>query len=134
MLKDIPKNIVENIAIAVVNEEDEGAVLVWNVYFLNLKNEKIENVLVTSRGYGTFEKDSVKTTTLRHSLGDIEPQNYKKIELIIDKLFGLNNEYWISFFLKGTLYDKKYVFLPESIIEAHLTNIPLINKKGVMIK
>src|SRR4030095_12386741 len=50
----------------------------------------------------------------------------KKIETIIRDVFGLNNEYWVSFYIGKDIYDKKYIFLPESIREEHLTLIPHI--------
>ena len=40
----------------------------------------------------------------------------------------------ISFYLGKDMYDKKYVFLPESITEENLTLIPVLNKQGVMIR
>lgn len=32
------------------------------------------------------------------------------------------------------MYDKKYVFVPESVKEENFTLVPLINKRGVMIR
>ncbi len=133
MLKDIPNFKVEEVAIAVVQDKNEKAEKIWNVYIINLKNKKIQSVLVTSKGYGSIEGEEVKTSTLRHFLEDVPAQTFLKIEPIMDSLFGLHNEYWLSFFLDGVMYDKKYVFLAESIKEEHLVNIPLMHKKGVMI-
>jgi hypothetical protein len=45
----------------------------------------------------------------------------------------LHNEYFISFFNSQGLFDKKYIFLAESIHEKNFTSIPYMNKKGVMI-
>ena len=58
----------------------------------------------------------------------------QKIEPIQEELFGLNNEYWLSFYNNSVMYDKKFVFLAESVQNDHLINIPIINKPGVMIK
>jgi hypothetical protein len=134
MLKDIPELAVEDVAIAIVEEENELAEKIWNVYFLNLKSETLQTVLVTSKGYGTLLGDEVKTSTLRHLLGDIEPNNYVQIEPIMENLFTLDNEFWVSFFLSGNIYDKKFVFPACLIQEDNLVNIPLLNKRGVMIK
>ena len=90
--------------------------------------------MVTSRGYGKRDDEDVKTSTLRHFLDDIAPTSFVKFEPIIETLFGLNNEYWVSFFLNKVMYDKKYVFLPESIKIENFIQIPIINKKGVIIK
>jgi hypothetical protein len=133
MIKDIPELIVENVAIAVVREKNELDETVWNSYLINLKDQKIEGVLVTSTGYGELNEEKVKTSTLRHFLDEVEPHSFVKIEPIIEEVFGINNEYWLSFYINKIMYDKRYVFLAESITEANFTTIPLINKKGVMI-
>lgn len=134
MKKDIVPPLVEDIAVAVVKELNELNETLWNVYLLNLKNEKIEGVLVTSKGYGVYNDEDVKTSTLRHFLDVINAGEYKKIEPIAENIFGLNNEFWVSFFQDNVMYDKKYIFLPETIKEENFTHIPNINKKGVMIK
>ena len=134
MKKDIAPPTVENVAVAVVKETNDLNELEWNVYLLNLKNEKIEKVLVSSHGYGTINEEAVKTSMLRHFLDDMEPCSYLKFEPIMETLFGLSNEYWVSFFIENVMYDKKYIFLPETIKEENFMLIPLINKKGVMIK
>lgn len=134
MKKDITPPTVEDIAIAVVRETNDLEELEWNVYFLNLKKEKIEGVLVSSHGYGNINEEAVKTSTLRHFLDDVGPKSFVKFEPIMETLFGLNNEYWVSFFLNNVMYDKKYIFLPETIKEENFILIPYINKKGVMIK
>jgi hypothetical protein len=133
MIKDIPELIVENVAIAIVREKNELDETVWNSYLINLKDQKIEGVLVTSTGYGELNQEKVKTSTLRHFLDEVEPHSFVKIEPIIEEVFGINNEYWLSFYINKIMYDKRYVFLAESITEANFTTIPLINKKGVMI-
>ena len=52
MIKDLPENKVTDIAIAVALEKETAENKLWYVYLINLKNEPIENVLITSRGYG----------------------------------------------------------------------------------
>jgi len=134
MIKDIPKYIVEDVALAVIKEENEKGETGWAVYLVNMKEEELQGVLVSSKGYGTYNGEEVKTSTLRHFLEDVPAKSYEKIEPIMDKLFGLTNEYWLSYYMNGRMYDKKYIFLPESINEDYFINIPIMNKKGVMIK
>jgi hypothetical protein len=137
MLKDIQRTAVENIAVAIVPKEEapeEGAEQMWEVYLLNLKEEPIDNVIVASRGYGSYKGDSVKTSVLRHYLGTLEGMTATLIEPIQQQVFGLNNEYWVSFYMKKEIFDKKYVFLPESISDDYFTFIPILEKRGVMIK
>lgn len=134
MKKDIAPPIVEDIAVAVVKEQNELAETEWNVYLVNMKKQDIEAVLVTSQGYGMHNNSEVKTSTLRHFLDTVKAKNFSKIEPILETVFGLNNEFWVSFFLNKKMYDKKYIFLPETIKDENLVLIPYINKKGVMIK
>lgn len=134
MKKDLPENIVEDLAMAVVLLNSTPEVKNWTVYLINLKNELITNVLISSKGYGEKDGRMVKTSVLRHFLGDIEANSFKGVEAIDTEVFGLTNEYWLSYYINGTIYDKKFIFLPESIVDENLIRIPLINKPGVMIK
>lgn len=136
MLKDIQRTAVENIAIAIVPKEvPEGSEeKLWEVYLLNLKDERIDNVIVASKGYGTYKGEIVKTSVLRHYLGTLEGHTAMLIEPIQEEVFGLNNEYWVSFYMEREIYDKKYVFLPESINDDYFTFIPILERKGVMIR
>ena len=123
----------EDIAVAIVPEnlEDQNG---WMVYLVNLKNNSLENVIVSSKGYGEIDNKNIQTSTLRHFMEKVEPHTYSKIEPIMVDVFGLANEYWVSFYINKTIYDKKFVFLPESIQETNFITIPFLNKKGVMIK
>lgn len=134
MKKDLPENIVEDVAVAVVLEREAPGAKVWNVYLVNLKNEAIETVLVSSKGYGLKDGKEVKTSVLRHSIGNVASHDYAMIEAIDEQVFGLTNEYWLSYYLDGQIYDKKFIFLPESIVESNIIRIPIVNKPGVMIK
>lgn len=133
MKKDIPENIVTKVAIAVVLENETPGERSWSVYLINLKPETIHTVLVSSKGYGVKDGEEVKTSVLRHSIGDVDAQDYALIEAIDEQVFGLTNEYWLSYYINGQIYDKKFIFLPESIIDANMIRIPILNKAGVMI-
>jgi len=133
MIKDLPKNIVKDIAIAVALEKESVESKIWYVYLINLKNIPIENVLITSKGYGEKDGVQVKTSTLRHMIPIVESKAYKLIEPIDEQTFGLNNEYWLSYYIGKEIFDKKFIFLPESIVEMNFTKLPVINKVGVMI-
>lgn len=134
MLKDLPQNKVENIAIGIALESENPESKVWYVYLINLKNQEIENALITSRGYGQKDGDEVKTSTLRHMFPKVEAQSFALVEPIDEQTFGLTNEYWLSFYIGSQIYDKKFIFLPESIVESNFIRLPIVNKPGVMIK
>ena len=133
MKKDLPINIVDDISIAVVLESSTPDTKNWTVYLVNEKEVPLTNVLVSSKGYGIKDERDVKTTTLRHFLGDIEAKSAVQIEVIDEQVFGLTNEYWLSYYIANTIYDKKYIFLPESIVDENLSKVPVVNKPGVII-
>src|ERR1700749_1319401 len=98
MIKDLPDNTVKDIAIAVALEKESVESKIWYVYLINLKNISIENVLITSRGYGEKDGVQVKTSTLRNMFPVIGDHSYKLIEPIDEQTFGLSNEYWLSYY------------------------------------
>jgi len=135
MKKDINPSPIKDVAVAVVKEVNELNQEIWNVYLINMKDEKINQVLVSSKGYLKLENgEETKTSVLRHALGDLEPRSFIKIEPIVEEVFGLHNEYWVSFFKDNELLDKKYIFLAETIKDENLTTVPVLDKKGIMIK
>jgi len=126
---------VEGVAVAIVKEIGEDNQPIYNSYLLNLRDDIMEGVIITTCGYGenitTGEK--IKTSTLRHCLEILLPEEAAKIEPIMEEVFGLNNEFWVSFWVNDVMYDKKFVFLPESIQEKNMKLIPKLGQKGVMI-
>ncbi|MEO6523144.1 MAG: hypothetical protein ABIN91_15790 [Mucilaginibacter sp.] len=133
MKKDLPDNDVKDIAIAVALERESIESKIWYVYLINLKKVAIENVLITSKGYGEKNGEKVKTSVLRHMIPIVEANGFKLIEPIDEETFGLNNEYWLSYYIDGNIYDKKFIFLPESIVDSNFIKLPVLNKPGVMI-
>src|SRR5271154_6923708 len=122
MIKDINIEKVEGLALAVVpNVEGVSEQEEWGVYLVNLKNEPIDGVIVASQGYGNIDGKQVKTSTLRQFFDQINGNAFVKVEMIEKELFALNNEFWISFWYKGKLFDKRYVFVTESISEQNFT-------------
>jgi hypothetical protein len=91
-------------------------------------------VLVSSQGYGSHQGEEVKTSVLRHFFDELQPMSAALVEPIDKAVFGLNNEYWVSFYVGKNIYDKKYLFLPESILVDNFSHIPVLNKTGVMIR
>ena len=71
---------------------------------------------------------------LRHCLEILLPNEVAKIEPIVEEVFGIANEYWVSFWADDVMYDKKFIFPAESINESNLKVIPQLGLKGVIIK
>ena len=135
MKNDIDFPEIKDVAVAIVEElKDENKI--FNVYLINMSADKLENVLVSSTGYGTnvTTNEKVSTSVLRHFLDNVDEESYKQIEPIMPELFGLNNQYWVSFKIGNEVFDKKYIFLAETVLEKNYVDIPLINKKGIIIQ
>ncbi|MBL1279492.1 MAG: hypothetical protein COA33_004440 [Fluviicola sp.] len=141
MRKDLKGPKVENIGVAVVEQFNEDGEKIYNVYLLNLSKEIIEGIMITSKGYGQNIKtgEKIKTSTLRHSLEVLLPNEAAKIEPIMEDVFGIANEFWISYWSDPeetgqlVMYDKKFIFVPESISPENMKLIPILGEKGVMI-
>lgn len=135
MREELKGPVVENVRMAVIPETNEEGGIQHYVYLLNQREDIMEGIIITSRGYGenvsTGEK--VKTSTLRHSLEVLLPDEAAKIEPIMEDLFGLTNEYWVSFWAEDVMYDKKFIFLPDSINEKNFTEISKLGRKGVIV-
>jgi hypothetical protein len=133
MKKDIEFRPVEGVKITIARSFNEANEAEWDVYLINRLKTPINTVFITSRGYG-IDKDGnqVKTSQLRHFHKDIAAEEIIKIEMITPDVFHLNNEYWVSYFVDSQVFDKKFIFVPESITEENLIHIEQLNLKGVL--
>lgn len=133
MRKDIHIPKVVDVSMAVVRET-EGTEAEWGVYLINKKDVALKNIIIASKGYGVLNDQEVKTSTLRHFVEELAENSFAKVEKIMPDVFGLNNEYRLTFYIDGIIHDRKYIFLPDSIVEENLIQIPLIEKPGIFIK
>jgi hypothetical protein len=131
MKKDIDIPQVHNVTLAVVKEGIAG-LEEWKVYLINNNDFPIENTLVASQGYGEREGEKQKTSTLRHFLETVPAKGSALIEPIDPGVFHLNNEYWVSYYIGTQIYDKRFVFVPDTICEENLIFIKELEKEGVL--
>ncbi len=133
MKKDIKFLRVEGVSIAITREtianEKEFD---WNVHLINNNDFALTNVIINSRGYGTKDGEEQKTSILRHLIENVDAKSTAQIEKIDPSVFHLTNQYWISYYIEREIYDKKFIFVPDTIIEANLTFIPELNKEGIL--
>ena len=134
MKKDIDFLEVIDIGIAIVLESESEESRNWKAYLLNFKSETINNILVSTKGYGLLNGSEVKTATFRHSLGSLAPQSYTPIEIIDESLFVIHNEFWLSFYIGDRVFDKKITFMADTLSAVNLDLIPLIMLPGVIIR
>ncbi|WP_242926118.1 hypothetical protein [Pontibacter vulgaris] len=132
MKKDIDFGTVEGVSVAVATSINELEEQTWNVYLLNNNPFPLDNVLITSKGYGISGENEVQTSVLRHMFERVEAKSFVQIEPIDPAIFHINNEYWVSYYIDRQIYDKKYVFVPDSITEDNLIEISMLQMQGVL--
>lgn len=131
MKKDIQIPIAENLYIAAVEQWDEQKLNKdWWVYLINDQDQELEATILVSKGYG----DGLTTSTFRHGFGRVAPKSVTKVELIQEEVFKLNNEFFITYFQEGKLFEKKFVFEPFQLSRANEIVIPLMDQQGVLAK
>ena len=133
MKEEIKGPIVEKVSVAIVLEEDNSDI--YNVYLINFRDDIMEGIIITSVGYGehSVTGEKIETSTLRHSLEVLLPNEAAKIEAIMPEVFSLYNEYWVSFWVNDDLFDKRFVFNAETIIKSQLKELKFFGKKGMIL-
>jgi hypothetical protein len=132
MLVDIQKPEVKNVTLAVARHQAIGESDAWKVYLINNNDFMLENILVASKGYGNKDGEEQKTSVLRHFFDSMPPHSTLLIEPIDPNVFHLNNEYWVSYYINKEVYDKRFVFVPDSICEKNLIFIKELETQGVL--
>lgn len=131
MRKDIEIPIAKEVYIAAVKEWDTDFLSQnWYIYLINNREETIETVLVMSRGNSA----GIKTSTLRHGLGNLDPKTFSKIEFISPEVLGFINEYWLTFFEDGKLFERRFIFEAGSISGNTLIEIPILKVEGILAR
>jgi hypothetical protein len=129
MKKDIefPQN--QNLVLAIAPSDFEQ----WDVFLINSGSKPIKNILVSSSGFGFDDKgDKISTSTLRHFFDDLNGASFLAIEKIDPSVFHLNNEYWISYWIEGTLFDRRFLFVPDSITKQNCIQVNILNKSAIL--
>jgi hypothetical protein len=132
MMKDIEIPEVKNVTLAIAKQQAIGESPEWKVYLINKNDYPIDNTLVASKGYGEKDGEKQQTSVLRHFLQTVPPNSATLIEPIDPAVFHLNNEYWVSYYIDKQIFDKRFVFVPDSIKEENLTFIKEIEMEGVL--
>lgn len=132
MIKDIQIPEVKNVTLAVARKKSPGEADEWKVYLINTNENPLENTLVSSKGYGEKDGEQQKTSILRHFLETVMPNSFALIEPIDPHVFHLTNEYWVSYYIGNQIYDKRFVFVPDSIREENFSFIKELEMEGVL--
>lgn len=132
MIKDIIVPEVKNVTLAIARTKGVADKSEWKVYLINNNDHPLENTLVSSKGYGEKDGEKQNTSILRHFLETVPAHSTALIEPIDPAVFHLNNEYWVSYYIGTQIYDKRFLFVPDSICEANLSFIRELDMEGVL--
>lgn len=131
MRKDIKIPVVEEVYVAAIREYNEDfRTYDWNAYIINNNNEPLETVLIVSEG----SDDTQITSRMRHSLKLLPAKNFAKIEFMEDSVLQLNNYFTITYFMENKLFDKRFEFPANCIIEDNTVSIPVMETEGVLAR
>lgn len=133
MKADINFPAVEGVTVAIAHEPFDDTTSNWRVFILNETETALNNVLIASKGYGTnADGEKQETSVLRFIIESLPGLSAAPIELISPEVFHLVNEYWVSYYIGDTLYDKKFLFMPDSILTENLQPLPILNVLGIL--
>jgi hypothetical protein len=132
MIRDIKIPEVKNVTLAVARKKNIGESDEWKVYLINANDFALENTLVSSKGYGEKDGEEQRTSILRHFLDIVPGNSAVLVEPIDPAVFHLNNEYWLSYYIQGEIYDKRFVFVPDAIREENISFIKELEMEGVL--
>lgn len=139
MKKDIKIPEVENVFVAAVQSREFGSSddfmeKVWYIYLVNDSDFNLDSVMVVSKAFGTIDGEMKKTSLLRHAFVEIPAVSVVKVEMLEKSVTTLNNEFMVTFFIGDTLYDKKFIFIANSISENNLEEVPILFVDGVIVR
>ena len=137
MKKDISFDPIEGVSVAIVPAPDQAlspeGLPLWQVYLLNQNDFPLQNVIVNAHGYGLqADGEKVRTSTLRYIFEEVPPRSAIPVEPLDPALFHLNNQYWVSYYLGPRIFDKKFIFVPDSIVPDNFSHIPLLDRVGIL--
>jgi hypothetical protein len=141
MKQDILFEPVVGVSIAIVPDASsleatpsETSTTTWQVFLLNNNEFPLENVIIASEGYGTQpDGEAVRTSTLRYHFPEVAALSATPLELIDPAVFHLTNQYWVSYYRDRQIFDKKFVFVPDSIVPDNFSRLDLLEgRAGVL--
>lgn len=131
MKKDIDFHPVTGVKLAIAKQETANGVE-WGVYIFNLNLIELKTIMITSKGYGILDGEKRQTSTLRHMIEELGPEEMAKIEPIDPAVFSLTNEFWVSYYILDQIFDKKFIFTPGSFDPANVQMIPELGLEGIL--
>ena len=135
MKEDIVFPKVTGVSVAIARKPGLLGAFEWAAYLINKNDYPLTNVLISTKGYGHNQGEPQRTSVLRHLIEKMAPHTAAIIEVLDPGVFHLVNEFWVSYYIgdiSKDIYDKKFLFLPETIIDPNIIYIPELELEGVL--
>lgn len=135
MKEDIVFPKVTGVSVAIARKLGPEGEFDWAAYLINKNDRELTNILIATKGYGHDHGAPQKTSVLRHLIEKLAPHSAAVIERVDTSVFHLVNEYWVSYYIGEfgkDIYDKKFLFLPDTIVDQNIIFIPELELEGVL--
>lgn len=133
MKKDIIIPEAEGVFIAFVPEKDKTGKRIYAVCIVNERPHPISSVIINAKGSGRIKGQEKHTDSIRFMVEHLPVNGFKSFEILLKDSLELTNEYRISFFAEGVLYEKRVIAPPKYASLQTKALIPAIGKPGVKL-
>jgi hypothetical protein len=131
MKKDIKIPEVKRVSMAAVYEYSPNfTTREWNVYLINEGDLSLDMVLVVSKG--SDSGSDRKTSVIRRKINSLPPRSFAKIEFLPEELLEFDNLFQVSYFQDNKMFERDFLFKGNTVAVEHLTELPLVDKKGIL--
>lgn len=129
MKKDIEIPEAEGVSLMAVEEfHEELGENVWNIFLWNTGEEALEMVMIVLRGIS----EDKQTSVMRKTLAELQPGSYARLEFLREELVDFRNEYLITYFKEGKMYEKNFILGAGLITRDLVTSIEGTDMKGIL--
>ncbi|PHI19876.1 hypothetical protein CEQ90_10815 [Lewinellaceae bacterium SD302] len=133
MKKDIIERPSTGVEVVIAPRPEDMNGQLWDVWLVNHNGFPLTNILISSRGYGLVDGREKETATLRHFVEELDAKSSHLVEPIQTAIFGITNEYWLSYNVGTEMLEKKFIFLPNTIAATALCKIDVLEREGVTV-
>jgi hypothetical protein len=103
----------------------------WEAYIYNAKKTLLEHIIINVSACGVIDGIEKETGTMRFYIEKLEPESFKKFEILLHEALLLKNTYWISFYEGSAIGEKKLSVQLDANWSDDLSILPLIDKAGI---
>ncbi len=129
MLKDIDFPVGRDVEVFAMEIDDKADGKWWKVFIINKGKKPLENVLISSVAYDEFGRQ--KSQVFRYHIEVLGSGEYAPLDVLTPELQALLNEYFISYWQDGILYERRLTFPAHHFLKDNEVDIPIPGAKGI---